>query len=812
MIARLRIAFVACWCVLALAGMAVAQDQTDGPDYTEWRSVAVAAEQGLDQANITDEELQTLRDLLNDWRDTFIGAEGTNAARVRTVQSQLDALGPEPAEGDPPEPTEIDQRRADLESRLTELQAPQRRASEALSEANGLIAEIDAEFRARQAQDLMTRGPTPLNPTNWLDVLRDMETAFAAISSEIAQAWASEDHRQDAWSLLPVMAALLVVTVLVVGMFRRALERWSTRLQRRSDQPGAFALGFLISLLQVIVPVASLLLLVGVITATGLLGPIGVTLISNLVAVISAALVGRWMALKFFAEGERGSILLSLTPRQKAEGRTYVLVLWTLAPIFAGVDQFAETPKTDPHIIALLSFPLVLLASAITFRLGALLMAASKVETDDESSEMEDGRTRFLPGLTGWIGVALRGIALAAPLAAVIGYMNLADWLVLRSLATAVLIALLTLLHYVMQDLYALGMRKKTEDVSDALVPVLLTLLLTIASLPLFALVLGAREGDITDAWLRVRQGLTIGDLTISPSAIFILLVVFTLGFMATRFIQSTLRTVILPKTQLDLGARTAVISGVGYVGVTLAVLIAVTTAGINLSSLAIVAGALSVGIGFGLQTIVSNFVSGIILLVERPISEGDWIEVGSNMGIVKDISVRATRVETFDRQDVIIPNSDLVSGTVTNWTRYNNAGRIIIKVGVSYDSDSRQVEKILREIAESHPLVVLNPPPAVFFRTFGDNSLDFEIRAVLRDVNFMLGVQSEISHEILRRFREERINIPFPQRDIWLRRPGDTEDVKGAQMTDSFSKPELGSGDSYAPDVSDLGGADDVR
>lgn len=269
-----------------------------------------------------------------------------------------------------------------------------------------------------------------------------------------------------------------------------------------------------------------------------------------------------------------------------------------------------------------------------------------------------------------------------------------------------------------------------------------------------------------------LTQGFTIWSLEIVParfaSAIITIAVILTIGGWFRKRMESSW----LKHTHLDRGAREATVTITGYIVVTIAIITGLSVAGFNFQSIAIIAGALSLGIGFGLQNIVNNFISGLILLFERPIKTGDWIAVGNTEGYVKRIRIRSTEIQTFDRADVIVPNSELISSQVTNWMLHDTRGRARIPVGVAYGTNTQKVKEILEKVATDHPSVVndgSSPNPKVLFRGFGDSSLDFELRCHIKDIDERLGVISDLNFAIDAAFRENGIVIPFPQRDVHM-------------------------------------------
>jgi small-conductance mechanosensitive channel len=283
--------------------------------------------------------------------------------------------------------------------------------------------------------------------------------------------------------------------------------------------------------------------------------------------------------------------------------------------------------------------------------------------------------------------------------------------------------------------------------------------------IPLILLQWGFQIADI-EAWAyRLVTEIRIGTITISLVGILAGVFFFAFGFVATRWVQRWIDGNIMARSRVDAGVRNSIRTGIGYIGLGVAGLIGLSAAGIDLSSLALVAGALSLGVGFGLQNIVSNFVSGLILLVERPFKVGDWIVSGTTEGFVRRISVRATEIETFQHQSIMMPNSLLINASVGNWTHRNKLGRSEIAVTVTYASDPRRVIQVLDEIAAAHPKVLKNPAPNVSFTAFGDERMNFELRIYVADVLTAGGVRNDLRVAIYERFRDEGIGAPFPMK-----------------------------------------------
>jgi small-conductance mechanosensitive channel len=263
-----------------------------------------------------------------------------------------------------------------------------------------------------------------------------------------------------------------------------------------------------------------------------------------------------------------------------------------------------------------------------------------------------------------------------------------------------------------------------------------------------------------------------INKTAITPSSILMFLVFIALFAVTSRVLQRVLKTQVFSRMSIDMGMQYTLTRITHYLIMIIGAVVAFQFIGIDLTGLAIILGFLSVGIGFGLQNITSNFVAGLILLLERPIKVGDRIMVGNQEGDVVEINMRSTTIRTLNNVAVIVPNSEFVSAKLENWSYGDETVRMDVNVGVSYESDLETVVRSLTEVAAEHPEVLKNPAPDVLHIGFGDSAWNMRLRVWLGDSQRHLEVQSEINCAIVRKFQQNRVEIPFPQRDLHVRSP----------------------------------------
>jgi potassium efflux system protein len=277
------------------------------------------------------------------------------------------------------------------------------------------------------------------------------------------------------------------------------------------------------------------------------------------------------------------------------------------------------------------------------------------------------------------------------------------------------------------------------------------------------------------DGMQEAMKGMLALGFNLGPQRISVGLVITSAGilygsFLTSWIVQKLLMDEVLSRRRVEKGVRVSIARLVHYVFIFVGFVLALLVLGFEFTKLTIMLSALGVGIGFGLQSVVNNFVSGLILLFERPVRVGDFIELGGKWAEIKNIGLRATTAQTLDQADVIIPNADLVSNQVINWTLSNRRVRLIIPVGVAYGSDISLVMNTLMACAIESSKVAKTPEPQVLYLSFGESSLDFELRVWVPNAEERLTVISELHQEIDRRFREAKIEIAFPQRDLHLR------------------------------------------
>ena len=712
-----------------------------------------------------DAKLVEIRLQLEDLSRELLTSAVAFRPRLSEINARVEQLGPPPAAGEPPEPAIITSERQALTDEKAEINSALGAAESLSIRVNALIARIGV-LRSELFRSVLTKRYALVDAFDGQlidDVRTEFDKFYRAVSSWLR--FVLQFKMQSA--VAATFFALVAAAVLFVGgrrVFRRVFDA-----DPAAEDP-SYLSRLSIAFWSTLLPTAAVgVFLVSTIFLFNyfnvLRGDIGIYL-NSLFSVIGLVFGVNRLANAVLSPSLPNWRLISIEPRR---ARRLVRLVTAMAVVL-GVNNFLSVVNESMDSPLSLTIARSFLATVIV---GVLLILIGLFRDE------EGVRRPWLVWLR-YTNIALGGFIIAVTL---LGYIGLAVFVALQVVVTG---AILVTAYIGFLSSRAVGeeggfaetsvgrwiaantsTEGTTLDQMGLVVSLAINLMIVLIFLPLILFMWGFQPGDI-EAWAyKLGTGFTIGSFRFSPMGILTGIFVFAVGYFLTRWFQGWLDGSVMARGRLDAGVRNSIRTVVGYAGLALAAIIAISSAGLDLSNLALIAGGLSLGIGFGLQNVVSNFVSGLILLAERPFKAGDWIVAGDVSGTVKKISVRATEIETFQRQSVILPNSQLINSAVGNWTHRNKLGRVDIKVGVAYGTDVKRVHALLLEIAKSHPLVLRNPEPFVLFSNFGPAALEFEIRVFLADVLNGNIAQNDIRFAVLDVFEREGIEIPSTPRAV---------------------------------------------
>ncbi len=716
----------------------------------------------------TEAELQRQRVRLQPSLDQLRQLIEEQAPRVEQARLRLDQLGPKPDAAAPAESADVLHEREARLKAFTDADETMKIARAAFLQAEQLQTAIGDRRRELFAKALFAAGPTVFNPDMWGSAISTVPEDLRA-SGYIFGGWLSGVVEAMSGVRGGLVALSFIGALLLYLARSRYLPRFKARFGNTQDTGSLHCL--YVALAHVVAgaapPALASWLIYSALNTAGLL-PLRIQpVIAAVVAGFAVVAFVQALLDALFAPGQPQRRLVSVMDS------TARIVVWmgTSLALVLSVSKVLEAWLTA--IAAGLAASIIL--RSILIVIFALTLVAGLFQLrDDEEVEEEaclgpyvavDGASLGPIRIFGWI------VGLVISLSVLSGYVIFASFLTEQVLWIG-MVACIFLLAYQLVDLgiphaltgkgrlaltlkAGLGIRTGTLDKIAVIATGLLKLVLIVVTFLLVLAPWGLESSDFFTSLRAAFFGFQVGGVTISLSSIIIAGLLFAAGLTATRSMQGWLEAKFLPTTQLDTGLRNSITTAAGYVGYIAAVALAVSALGLSLERLTLVASALSVGIGFGLQSVVSNFVSGLILLWERPIRVGDQVVVGDAEGIVKKINVRSTEIATFDRSSVIVPNSNLISGVVRNRVRNDRTGRILIALSVPRSLDASDIRSMLSDVASAHGDVMQKPPPAVMFKKIGTTTMDFELICIVAEVDIVGRVTSDLNFAIHKRLIE---------------------------------------------------------
>lgn len=724
-------------------------------------------ELALQGRTLSNAELQNLRQQMEPIIVNIRALIEEQAPKLEASKARLAQLGPKPKDGQPEESADVVKDRAEREAAVAELDETQRLARALLVQAEQVNAQISDRRRAGFARALFERSDGILSPSLWLNVIHAIPRELRAQRITLSDTLSQMDRNATFGVLLVVGLALGTAIALYAGRRRIAprLVRRDPEITdpaRRSRLLAALA----VLLLGAVPAIAGSWIVWIAIDSANIFPP-------RLEQVVGALLLG--IAFVAFVRALVDAVLApDHTPwRLVHVSNTSATRIMSFSVTMATVMMIGKVLEAFNQAIAA-ALPITVITRAVFALAVALIFAELLRRFARKTSHEEACLGPYVapePGIGGplrtlsWIVV---GIVVASVLT---GYVAFASFLVDQVVWVSIIVALL-ILSIALADEFIGGTLRGDTRVSTALqantglrrrsleqIGVLASGAARLGLILLAVLLALAPWGiESTDLMGSVRAaffGFSVGDMTISISSILIAALLFAAGFAITRVIQRWLDHTFLPATDLDAGLRNSIRTAAGYVGVISAGVLAFSYLGLSLERVTIVAGALSVGIGFGLQSIVNNFISGLILLWERPIRVGDLVVVGDGEGYVRRINVRSTEIQTYDRSTLIVPNSNLISGIVRNRVRNDRIGRVLVSVPVPRATDPDVVAQIMRTAALAHREVMSEPAPRVIFKKVTENTIDFDLICFVDDIDAAGRVSSDLYFEIFRGLRK---------------------------------------------------------
>ena len=735
-----------------------------------------ALEESLKNGQYTSEVLSNNVKMLNDYRTKLTNARKQNEKELQFVQKRIVALGEE------------------TEDEIDSISEKRKEFSDEASQQKALIAETDVMLAKIDELDtvilnirnkallgsLLTQTHPLIMPQNFLRAT----SLFVKFTVDIIRSpvnWYSnldENQRRD-MHLKFIPATLTFILLLWLAIYLRLflMRHFGYKKDIQNPRFGkkVFA-AILVAIAYGVIPAALIagfmLWLYGTKIVDGSF--FGIVLNVSLFYLLLIFL-GKALARVIFTPYHPRWRLVNVDTFQARKITNLLYVAIVSIGICALLHSIAVSANYSIELISFISILSSGVKGIFIILLTKAILLDTVTSTDDEDDDEDDNPQADALSRAVKISFLTMFAVSAVFIISLFGYARLSSFIFNRFILSLLLGGALILLRKLVSEFLhhmlffkfwfkTFHLRRKVRMSIDFWINMVLDPIFILLGIFLILTLWGVSTDILLQSLIKLFTGFKIGGINISLIAIALGIAAFFISLALFKTLRIRFFSQVLNKMNIDDGVRHSLSAGLSFISFVLAAIIGITIMGGDLTNLAIIASALSVGIGFGLQNIINNFVSGIIILFERPFKVGDWVVFNGEEGKIKQINIRSTEIETFKQSSIIVPNATLISSAVTNLTHDNNKSRQSLSIGVAYGSDVEKVKQILLEVASKHKHVLKNPAPYVIFKDFGASSLDFDLRCYTDNLWTGWTIPSDLRFEIYKRFEEEGIEIPFQQ------------------------------------------------